>query len=248
MTTEVVHVQNVDVIKFQDRLEIFQNLANHQIIDQDSCDYAVRTVKNGKEYIKDIETYYDPKIAELRKPYQEKLDEKNALLKPVESVIKVLGPRSAKWIQDENRRREQEHQRKLAEAEATRKQLEIEAKKKEEESFDIFADAPVRLEMPLVPVVLVATPPAPKVSIPIGNSVRKGAIKYRWVTRPENPDTEGKRMFIEAALKNPQLLDLLTLDDVKVKAMIKLKGEDEGESKAVPGIELYRDAILASRG
>lgn len=238
--TKELEVQNLDVVNQESKLADFLALSNYQVTDQATYDYAVLSVKNGREFIKEIEEDYDPRIATLYRPYKDLLDEKNKYIKPTDAAIQHLSHVSVKWQREERNRLEAEHQKKLAaQKEQERLQLE-EAKKKAEAEFDFFADPLPAPPVPLVPVTLVAQAPPPKVSTPLGMGIKESPLKWRW-------KDNGQMEFIKACAEDPRLLYYVgdLLDQKVVKALMS-KGKELAE-KAIPGIECYRDEILARK-
>ena len=95
--------------------------------------------------------------------------------------------------------------------------------------LEAVAAAPIVYEAPKILV-----PEAPQVE---GASSRSSPLKYRVVDL---------NALVQAAAKNPALLEYLEPNDVMVKAKLKTVGEKLAEF--LPGLEAYRDKIVQFRG
>jgi hypothetical protein len=189
-----------------------------------------KTATDVMEHCRKEIAAYDDKVERERLALQRRLQEEE--------------DRNARANAEEERQRQIEELRK-AQEEAERKQAEAEDDAlpweqdlavsaaatqvaELQQQLEAVAAAPIVVEAPRIIV-----PEAPKVD---GVGSRNTPLKYRVVDL---------NALIQAAAKNPALQEYLEINDVRVKAKLKLVGEKIGDS--VPGVEAYREKSVTFR-
>lgn len=134
--------QPVDAVR--ERMQAIENEAERlavAVTDKPTCEAALRFAKLVDAALKAAHEHHDPKVERARVPYQDRLEERNAVVKPLERAKeRITGKRGAVTLwqaaEAERARREQERLQREADerAAADRRAREAEARAKEDEA------------------------------------------------------------------------------------------------------------------
>lgn len=183
-------------------------------------------LKDVKALFEEIDSTFDPIIAQAHKAHKEALAQKKRHRDPLELVDRILRDKLAAWQAEERRKAEAERRRLEEEA---RKQEEdrllAEAEKFQEAGFGDYADS--ILETPVVPVLTGPGPTAPKID----------GVSSRTYYSAEVLD---KTALILAAIKDPELMRFLEPNQTALNGWAR---ETQGKD-TIPGVRVVsREAV-----
>lgn len=183
-------------------------------------------LKDVKALFEEIDSTFDPIIAQAHKAHKEALAQKKRHRDPLELVDRILRDKLAAWQAAERRKAEAERRRLEEEArKAEEDRLLAEAEKFQKAGFGDYADS--ILETPVVPVLTGPGPSAPKID----------GVSSRTYYSAEVLD---KTALILAAIKNPELMRFLEPNQTALNGWAR---ETQGKD-TIPGVRVVsREAV-----
>lgn len=228
MQTDLVEVKELE----QEISPVVAKANEIVITNPQQYEYAASHLTLVKGAIKKVKEYWGPLCDAAHKSWKGLTGKRGEMLSPLEQAEKILKNKQIAYNQEQQRKAAEEQRRLQAEADA-RAERERQRLLKEAEKLktpELKEERLRQAEEVEAPVVTVQTE-VPKVQ---GQSFRK-----TW-----KAEIVDKKAFVEAALKDDNLLAFLEIDMSK---MNKLAAATKGQIN-YPGIKFFEDTSMASRG